>query len=177
MIRGGRQAGPLRNRVVEWLVDEGLEVSTSEVPQGAPIEWAIKATMKAPIRVSIILQQPKGKGERVDVVLGVAISEFHKRKLRDLDSARRARMMNDLIVKIICACPDCLVAVQPRIDDPHGILVSKTLQGSKVTRENLAEMIRVMANIYLLIVAMFNSELGSPVREGPKKGGDYYSSI
>ena len=177
MLGGRHGSEPLKKKVVEWLIDEGLEVSSGDVPQGAPLEWVIKATMKAPIRVSIVVQQPKGKKDRIDMILGVAISDFHKRRLTELKPIQRAKLINALLVDLVCACPDCFIVVQPRIDNPQGVLVSRPLQGSHINRETLGEAIRVMANIYLLIVAKFNSELGSPDIGSERGSGGYYTSI
>jgi hypothetical protein len=65
--------------------------------------------------------------------------------------------MRDLIM----VCSDCAIAIQPSLEDPQFINVSKLAYTSSLTKEGLMSMLRLMANIFTLIVTDINSALAS----------------
>jgi len=149
-----------REKIIAWLVDEDHEVKSESPPQGAPVDWLIKITVKAPIRVNVLVQQPSAKKDRVVVSLGVALSDIHRRELMGLNEKDRVRIVSDIYNDVLKMCPDCITIVQPNFTEPQGIAVSKIIYHESLTRESIASTIRVFMNIFAGIVATLNARLG-----------------
>ena len=157
----------LREKIIAWLVDEDHDVKSESPPPGAPVDWLVRVSVKAPVKVNILVQQPSTKKDRIVLSLGVAISEVHRRELSKLGERERILIISDIYRDVLLMCPDCVTIVQPSFSDPQGIAVSKIIYHEGLTREVLASSVRVLMNIFADIVAILNARLGIT---GEKRG-------
>ncbi|MCE4602399.1 MAG: DUF2299 family protein [Desulfurococcales archaeon] len=149
-----------REKIIAWLVDEDHEVKSEAPPAGAPVEWLVKVSVKAPLRVNVLVQQPSSKKDRVVVSLGVALSDVHRRELMKLGEKDRLRIVSDIYRDVLLMCPDCIAIVQPSLVEPQGIAVSRVIYHESLTRETIASTVRLFVNIFASIVAALNARLG-----------------
>ncbi len=148
-----------RDKILSWLVEEGLEVRVESVPPGVPVEWVILVQIPGVIKVGVAIQQPKGKGDVIAVSLGVMIGPEHRDLILRLSREDRFILASNILRDLIMVCSDCVIAVQPSLEDPQFINVSKLAYVSSLTKESLMNSLRLMANMFNLIVTDINSAL------------------
>jgi len=158
----------VRDKIVAWLVDEDHEVRAETPPKQLPLEWVLKVTVKVPLRVNLIIQQPTAKRDRIIVQLNVAISPQHKEKMAQLDAKARARLIHGILESLAHLCPECLVIAIPNPLDPTAFSVSRVIYEEELSRPLLANTVRTMVNAFAVIVGRFNVELGT-VEPGKEK--------
>ncbi len=161
-----------REKIIAWLVDEDHEVKAEAVPKGAPLEWVLKVTVKAPFKVNLLVQQPEAKKDRIVVSMGIAIAEAHKKALNRLPVTSRTEIMAEIYKSLVTICPDCIVIIQPNLSDPQGIAINKVIYHESLTREAIASTIRVMSNSFAIIVSILNAKLGITQEKKPEKRTD-----
>ena len=161
-----------REKIIAWLVDEDHEVKSESPPPGAPVEWLVKVTVKAPIRVNVLVQQPSSKKDRIVISLGIALSDVHRRELMKLEERERVRIVAEIYSDVLKMCPDCVSIVQPSLNEPQGIAVSRIIYHESLTRESVASTVRVFMNIFANIVASLNARLGTTGMERREKRED-----
>ncbi len=162
----------LKDKIVSWMLDEDHDVSKESVPPEAPVEWVIGVTVKAPVRVKLLIQQPKAKRDRIAVTLGVLVSPVHQQALADRGQQETVRIMARILEDLMLLCPDCLILVQPSLTTPQNIVLTKILYEEEVTRAKLTATVRMLVNAYILLITVMNSELGVT----PKRRGEDQSS-
>ena len=151
----------IRDKIVSWLVDEDHEVKTEAPPKNIPVEWIVKVTVKVPVRVNILIQQPSLKRDRIIVQLNVAVSPQHREKLMRMEPLERARIIHGLLESLAHLCPDCIIIAIPKILEPNAFTVSRVLYTEEISRSLLANTIRVLVNAFSIIVGRFNVDLGT----------------
>ncbi|MCE4612855.1 MAG: DUF2299 domain-containing protein [Desulfurococcales archaeon] len=162
-----------KEKIAAWLIDEDLEVKSEPIPTGAPIEWALRVSVKAPVRVSLVLQQPSTKKDRIVATMGATLSDVHRRELFSLPEARRVEIVTEIFNTLISMCPDCLVFVQPSFSNPTAIAITKIIYHETLSRDSIASTVRLLANAFAVIVSLLNSRLKTaarPEREGVEAG-------
>jgi hypothetical protein len=152
---------PSRDRILLWLAEEGLEVKVEQVPPGVPVEWVVLVQIPGVVRVNVAIQQPKGRVDVIVVSLGVMVGPEHRDSMLKLSREDRIVLASDVMRDLIMVCGDCAIAIQPSLEDPQFINVSKLAYTSSLTKEGLMSMLRLMANIFTLIVTDINSALAS----------------
>ncbi|MEB3860466.1 MAG: DUF2299 domain-containing protein [Desulfurococcales archaeon] len=157
-----------KEKIAAWLIDEDLEVRSEPIPAGAPIEWALRVSVKAPIRVSLVLQQPSSKRDRIVATMGATLSDVHRRELLALPEYRRVEIVSEIFNTLISMCPDCLVFVQPSFSNPTAIAITKIIYHENLSRDSIASTVRVLANAFAVIVSLLNARLKTGTR--PSKG-------
>jgi hypothetical protein len=159
----------IRSRLLSWLVDEGHEVKSAEVPPQAPLEWSMLVTVKAPLRVNIVVQKPV-RAEKIALTMGVKLSPQHQAAYNALPEKERALIRSGLVESLLHMCPSCIVIPQPPAPASlEGIAVTRevplyTLPADPsmvVFRREVSETVRLLANAYQLIVEVLNSRLGT----------------
>lgn len=150
-----------RDRILSWLAEEGLEVRVEQVPPGVPVEWVILVQIPGVVKVSIAIQQPKGRSDTLAVTLGVMIGPEHRDAISRLMRDERVVLTSSILRDLILACPDCVIMVQPSLEDPQFINVTKLVYVSSLTRESLMSHLRMLTNLFTLIVTDINSMLAS----------------
>ncbi|MGC9071705.1 MAG: DUF2299 domain-containing protein [Acidilobus sp.] len=150
----------LKDDVIKWLKDEDVDVEEVPVPQNVPVEWALNATVKAPLRVMIGVQRPRTRAERLVLSMVVKIADQHKAALTAMGERERVRAMSDLLSRLVGVCPDCIVVFQPQLENPDTIVVSRVLYDDQIGPSALGNTLRVLVNEYVVIVSYFNSQVG-----------------
>jgi len=148
-----------RDKILTWLAEEGLEVRVEPIPPNVPLEWVVLVQAPGFIKVSIAIQQPKGKEDIIAVTLGVMVGPEHREALSKLSREERVVLASGILRDLILACPDCLIAIQPSLEDPQFINVTKLVYTSSLTKENLLYAVRLLVNMFNLIVTDINSTL------------------
>ncbi len=151
----------LREKIIAWLVDEDHEVKADAVPKGAPIEWILRVTVKVPVTVKILVQQPTAKKDRIVLSMGVVVSPSHREALMNLPKEERLRIMASIIEALTCLCPDCVVIVQPNPIDPQNVVVTSVVYTEGLTKAVLASRIRVLVNAFSILSTKLNAALGT----------------
>ncbi|MFP3144745.1 MAG: DUF2299 domain-containing protein [Caldisphaera sp.] len=156
----------LKEEIIRWLKEENLEISDIPVPKEAPIEWAINAMVAAPFRVSISIQKPKGKTEKLACTMGVKIAEQHKDKIAKLSEQEKASMIGELLKNLYLMCPSCIIIVQPDLINPDNIIITKIIYSDKINASEVTDSVRMLTNSYGLIVTHFTVKLGGSFKQG-----------
>ena len=151
----------LKDDVVRWLRDEDVDVEEVAVPQGVPVEWALNATVKAPLRVMIGVQRPRTRGERLVLSMIVKVADQHRAYLTSMQDRERAKAMSELLQRLVYVCPECLVVFQPTLETPDTIVVTRILYDDEIGPAGVGKSLRILVNEYAVIVSYFNSQLGS----------------
>jgi len=151
----------VRDKIVAWLVDEDHEVKAEAPPKQLPLEWVVRVTVKLPLKVNIIVQQPTAKRDRILVQLNVAVSQKHKEKLDSLSTEERAKLVYSLLESLSHLCPDCVILAIPSLVQPNAFSVSRVIYHDELSRPLLANTIRTLVNAFAIIVGKFNVELGT----------------
>ncbi|MCS7107292.1 MAG: DUF2299 family protein [Acidilobaceae archaeon] len=149
----------LRDKVLVWLAEEGLETRIENVPPGVPVEWAVSAFLPGPIRIGVIIQQPKDRKDIIMLTLGVMVGSEHRDGLMKLGVGERVQIAHDMLKSLLYLCPDCSIFMQPSLEDLQYINVSKIHYVNSLTREDLMYSVRVLGNTFILIVSELNTSL------------------
>ncbi len=152
----------LKEDVIRWLRDEDVDVEEVPVPQGVPVDWALNATVKAPLRVMIGVQKPRAKGDRLVLSMIVKVADQHRAFLMAMQDRERARAMSDLLQRLVYVCPHCIVVFQPTVEAPDTIVVTRVLYDDEIGPSGIGNSLRVLVNEYAVIVSFFNSQVGAP---------------
>lgn len=150
-----------RDTILVWLAEEGLEAKVEPVPPGMAIEWAISTFIPGPQRIGMMVQRLGGGRKYVIVSMGVMVSPEHREELMKMSPQERALLSGQILRDVLALCPDCSVALFPSLDDLQTINVASFIHESSLNRESLMRSIRVLANIFMLIVAEINVTLMS----------------
>jgi hypothetical protein len=150
-----------RDKILSWLLEEGLEVRVEPVPPGVPVEWVVLVQIPGVVKVNVAIQQPKGRVDVIAISLGVMIGPEHRELIMRLGREDRLILASGILRDLIMVCSDCVIAVQPSLEDPQFINVTKLVYASSLSRESLMSVLRLMANIFTLIVTDINSSLAA----------------
>lgn len=150
----------LKEDVIRWLKEEDIDVEEVQVPPNVPIEWALNATVKAPLRVMIGVQKPKTKTERLVLSMIVKVADQHKAAMNSMPERDRLKSMTELLTRLISVCPDCVVIFQPQLESPDTIVVSRVLYEEGINPSSIGGTVRTLVNEYAVIVGYFNAEVG-----------------
>lgn len=150
-----------KDMVLLWLAEEGLEVKVERVPPGVPVEWVILVQIPSIVKVNVAIQQPKGRVDVIVVSLSVVIGPEHRDSILKLSREDRVVLASSIMRDLIMVCGDCAITIQPSLEDPQLINISKFAYTSSLTREGLMSVLRLMANTFTLIVTDINSTLAS----------------
>ncbi|MCI4460302.1 MAG: DUF2299 domain-containing protein [Acidilobus sp.] len=150
----------LKEDVMRWLKEEDIDVEEVQVPPNVPIEWALNATVKAPLRVMIGVQKPKTKTERLVLSMIVKVADQHRAAMSSMSERDRLKSMTELLMRLISVCPDCVVIFQPQLGSPDTIVVSRVLYEDQINPSSIGGTVRTLVNEYAVIVGYFNAEVG-----------------
>ena len=150
-----------RDKILSWLLEEGLEVRVEPVPPGVPVEWVVLVQIPGVVKINVAIQQPRGRVDVIAVSLGVMIGPEHRELITRLGREDRLILASGILRDLIMVCSDCAIAVQPSLEDPQFINVTKLVYASSLSRESLMSVLRLMANIFTLIVTDINSSLAA----------------
>lgn len=156
----------IKDDIIKWLKEEDLDISEIPIPKEAPIEWAINAMSKIPMKVSISVQKPKGRTEKYACTMGVKVADEHKEKLSHLSEQDKANMIGELLRSLYYMCSSCIIIFQPDLSMPDNIIVTKVIYGEKLSQSELTDSIRLLTNTYTLIATYFNIKLGGSFKQG-----------
>jgi hypothetical protein len=150
-----------RDKILSWLLEEGLEVRVEPVPPGVPVEWVVLVQIPGVVKVNVAIQQPRGRVDVIAISLGVMIGPEHRELITRLGREDRLILASGILRDLIMVCSDCAIAVQPSLEDPQFINVTKLVYASSLSRESLMSVLRLMANMFTLIVTDINSSLAA----------------
>jgi hypothetical protein len=148
-----------RDKILSWLTEEGLEVRVEPVPPGVPVEWVVFVQIPGVVKVNVAIQQPRGRVDVIAISLGVMIGPEHRELIMRLGREDRLILASGILRDLIMVCSDCAIAIQPSLEDPQFINVTKLVYASSLSRESLMSVLRLMTNIFTLIVTDINSSL------------------
>lgn len=150
-----------KDRILLWLAEEGLDVRLEPVPPGVPLEWVILVQIPGVIKVNVAVQQPKGKTDIVAITMGIMVGPDHRDSLSKLTREERFVLTAGILRDLIMVCPDCVIVIQPSLEDPQFINITKLTYTSTLTKESLLSAIRLMVNMFTLVVTDINATLAS----------------
>lgn len=148
-----------RDMILIWLAEEGLEAKVEPVPPGVAIEWAVSTFIPGPQRIGMMVQKPSGNRKYLVVSIGIMMSPEHREDVMKMSQQERALLFGQILRDVLMLCPDCSVALFPSLDDVQTINVASFIHEDNLSRESLMRSIRVLANVFMLIVAEINLAL------------------
>ncbi len=157
----------VKKLITEWLVEEGFEVKKLPAAPQVKFTWGLDVFTPPPLRVNIKIFKPEERPDRVIILLGVGVSPEHQQALSRFKPKERLKFSSRLLYRLITACNNCSVAIQPNPVDLKGVSVASTFFDAEVSegfKPKLLNMLMVMVNAFLLIVSTFNEEF--PVVSG-----------
>ncbi len=150
----------IRDRILAWLVEDGYEVQKTQAPPTAPVEWNLLVKVKAPMLVNLNVQKLKGQ-DKIAVVMGVRMSPGHLNAFKSRPPAERVSIVASLISDVLKVCPTCIVLHQPpKPEEAEAFIVSREIPLWGLDRRILSDAVRVLANVYQLIVVRLTERLG-----------------
>ncbi len=163
------RGGDLKEKILAWLVEDGYEVTQEMPPKEAPLDWVLKVGVKAPFRVTIIIQKARNKRGEVALTLGVVVSDYHQRALQALPTRDRVRVLSGLYQDLLVMCPKCITIFQPNIMNAKTIAVTRIVYNLDGKQE-LLDSLRTLTNMFGYIVIKLNNDLG--IVDGGQGRGD-----
>ncbi len=153
------RSSKLRDDILSWLVEEGLEVQKGPVPSGAPVEWALLVRVPAPLIVNITIQKPKDFN-KIALTMVVKLSPEHLQAFRNRPPKERAKLIAEILIDMLKICPQCIVVNQPpKLDETEALIATREIIEEGLKKEVIVESIRTLANVYQLVVLKISSVL------------------
>ena len=161
----------IKERIIAWLADEGVEVKTAPVPPGAPIEWNLLATIQAPLPVKVNIQKKSGM-PKLAFIMGVAFSKEHLELIMSLDPPERRGLIAGIIKDLLLLCPDCVVVTRPpNIEQASSIIVTREiLADDERLRSEVSRTLRILANSFMYVILTLTARFGPAPRRGSGRG-------
>ncbi len=153
------RSGDPKEKILAWLVEDGYEVTQETPPKEAPLDWVLKVGVKAPFRVTIVIQKARGKKGEVALTLGVVVSDYHQRALQALPVRDKVRILSSLYQDLLLMCPKCITIFQPNILEAKTIAVTRIVYNLD-TKQELLDSVRTLTNMFGYIVIKLNNDLG-----------------
>jgi len=164
--------------VSKWLIEEGFNVRKLETQPHFKIAWGLDVYTQPPLHVNLKIFRPEGKDDRYVLLLGVAVSPEHKKKLSELSAEEALRFSSKLMYRIISVCPTCNTGLQPSPVDLQAITVARIIFRSELSgsyKPRFVEHVYTLINAFFTIVSTFNEEF--PVIPPKTKAGKEPSTI
>ena len=143
----------------QWLIQEGFIVKKLEAPPELKISWGLDVNTPPPFQVNFKVFKTSDKPDRLIVLIGIMISQEHRKFLTSMRQDEILRFMSRLTRIVLTACPDCQLTVQPNILDPQSLSVAIVLFDEEVRTQGkhlfIKGIMRIL-NTYSIIVSLFN---------------------
>lgn len=147
--------------ISKWLIEEGFNVRKLEAQPHFRIAWGLDVFTQPPLHVNLKVFRSEGREDRYVILLGVAVSPEHKKKLSELSSEEVLRFSSKLMYRIISVCPVCNTGLQPSPLDLQAITVARVVFRSELSegyKPRFVEYIHMLINTFFTIVSTFNED-------------------
>ncbi len=156
----------LKENILSWIVEEGLEVQKGPTPPGAPIEWTLLIRVPAPLMVNITVQKPKNF-DKVSFTMVVKLSPEHLQAFKGKNLKERTSLIANVLMDMLKLCPYCVVINQPpKLEETEALIATRELLKEEINKTNVMGTIRILANVYQLVVLKIASTLEVPKGAG-----------
>jgi len=163
----------IKELITNWLVEEGFEVKNLGSLPPIQIAWGLDVFTPPPLKVNLKVFKPKGREDRIIILLGVGVSPAHAKKLAKLKPEGRLRFSSKLLGRVLSVCNICNVAIQPNPVEIQAITVALTVFDSRIKEDSkpeFLERITLVVNAFLEIISTFNEEFPTlPEAEGKEE--------
>mgnify|MGYP001626199666 CR=1 FL=1 len=164
--------------ISKWLIEEGFNVRKLETQPHFRIAWGLDVFTQPPLHVNLKVFRPEGREDRYVLLLGVAVSPEHKKKLSELSVEEALKFSSKLMYRVITVCPACNASLQPSLVDIQAITVARIVFRSELSenyKPRFIEYIYTLINAFFTIVSTFNEDF--PVVPPKTKTGKEPSTI
>lgn len=171
-------SGSTDELVEKWLIEEGFNVRRLEPQPPFKVVWGLDVFTQPPMNINFKVFRPEGREDRYVLLIGVAVSPEHRRKLNELSPEEVLKFTSKLMCRVISMCPACNVVVQPSTVDPQAISVAQAVFRDEVSegfKPRFVERVYVLINSFFTIVSTFNEEF--PIIPAKAKSGKEPSTI
>lgn len=161
-----------------WLIEEGFNVRRLETHPPFKVVWGLDIFTQPPLNINLKIFRPEGREDRYVLLLGVAVSPEHKKKLRELSSEDVIKFSSKLMTRVISVCPTCNIGLQPSVADLQAVTVAQVIFRDEVNdrfKPRLLERVYVLINAFFMIISTFNEEF--PLMPPKIKSGKEPSTI
>jgi len=152
----------VKENILSWLVEEGFEVQKGPTPSGAPLEWVLLVRVPAPLIVNITVQKPKNF-DKVSFTMVVKLSPEHLQAFKSKSTKERTSLISNILIDMLKLCPQCIIINQPpKLEDTEALIATRELLRDEIDKTKVIEAVRMLANVYQLVVLKIASSLGTP---------------
>lgn len=147
--------------VSKWLIEEGFNIRKLETQPHFRIAWGLDVFTQPPLHVNLKVFRPEGREDRYVLLLGVAVSPEHRKKLSELSVEEALRFSSKLMYRIITVCPACNIGLQPSPIDLQAITVARVVFRNELSenyKPRFVEHIYRLMNTFFTIVSTFNED-------------------
>ncbi len=147
--------------VSKWLIEEGFNVRKLETQPHFRIAWGLDVFTQPPLHINLKVFRPEGREDRYVLLLGVAVSPEHKKKLSELSVEEVLKFSSKLMYRIIAVCPTCNIGLQPSPIDLQAITVARVVFRNELSenyKPRFVEHIYRLMNTFFTIVSTFNED-------------------
>lgn len=149
----------LKETLSKWLIEEMFIVTQMDTTTVHKISWGLNVATPGTPGVKFAVLIPADKPDRVVLAMGIVISPEHKLELEKQKQVERVRILHSVLSKALMVCPECKIAVQPNILNPHVITINLEIYNEEIEKLGKPLFIRHVTrliNTYLAIVSGFN---------------------
>ncbi len=161
-----------------WLIEEGFNVRRLETQPPFKVVWGLDIFTQPPLNINLKIFRPEGREDRYVLLLGVAVSPEHKRKLGELSPEDVIKFSSKLMARVISVCPTCNIGLQPSVADLQAVTVAQVIFRDEVNdrfKPRLLERVYVLINAFFMIISTFNEEF--PMMPPKIKSGKEPSTV
>lgn len=152
-------AASLKETLSKWLIEEMFVITQMDTTSVQKISWGLNVATPGTPGVKFAVLIPSDKQDRVVLAMGIVISPEHKLELEKLKQVERVRVVHSVLSKALIVCPECKIAVQPNILNPHVITINLEIYNEEIERYGkplFIKQVTRLINTYLAIVSGFN---------------------
>jgi hypothetical protein len=143
----------MKSNLVQWLMEEGYKTSEETDPNAI-----YRIVVENPHGIKVVVIRPINTIDKIAIASGVVIIEEHRKKLRDMENAKKLSFLWDLRFALL----------EEKVDfggidlDPKGINFSTIIYFDEIKKSSFMKKISDMQRIVTFLLWKYSREFGEP---------------
>jgi len=143
----------IKPKLVQWLLEEGYKASEETDPN-----TIYKIVVENPSGIKLVVARPSNTIDKIVIASGIVIIEDHRRKLREMENAKKLSFLWELRFALLNEKVDF-----GGIDlDPAGINFSTIMYYDEIKKSTFMKNLADMQRLVTLLLWKFSREFGEP---------------